>query len=146
MGITDELMKRINNLPTEIINQIKIYIPGLFLIFVNKSYYFENHTYLLKEIYLQKRYDKYVRKLICRDNYFVFHLVLRENSKYNGNALKKYLYKNNEYTNFYYFLIDYCIEHEAAKCRNVLNEYLLEEGLCQNRDKKYRLRSIRWKT
>ena len=141
----NKLMIQIKKLPNEIINQIKLYIPGVFLIFVNKQFYLENHVYLLKEIYLQKRYDKYVRKLITRDNYFVFQTMLSEKNAYSSSN-KKYLYKNTEYKNFYFFLIDFCIENEASKCRNVLNEYLLKEGLCQNRDKKYKMRSIRWKT
>ena len=141
----DTLMIRINDLPFEIIQQIKMYIPGIFLMFVNKTYYLANHSFLLKEIHFQKKYDKFIRKLISRDNSFVFHTTLREKNKY-GLLNHKYFYKNTEYKNFYYFLIDFCIENDASKCRKVLNGFLFEEGLCQNRDKKYRLRSIRWKT
>ena len=138
----DSLLLRIDDLPSELIDYIKIFIPTVFLMWVNKKYYLENHVYLVKEMLLQKRYDKYIRKVVERDNEFIFQTVLKE---HNIHLTKKYIYKQVEYKNLYYFMIDYCIEKEATKCRNALNEYLFEAGLCQNRDKKNRMRSIRWR-
>ena len=138
------LCKIMNTLPQELMDWIKQYIPTKFLVFVNKSYYLDNHIFLLNAVLFQNRYDKYVRNLISSDNSFVFQTMLREHDRHNTN--KKYFYKNVEYKNYYYFLIDFCIENEASNCRNALNTFLLEAGLCQNRDKKNRWRNVRWKT
>jgi len=135
---------KINELPIELIDVIKMFIPSIFLLFVNKTYYYESHSLLLNRMLLENRYDKYIRNLITSDNYFAFECMLREHNKYNTN--KKYLYKNVEYKNYYYFLIDFCIENDASNCRNALNTFLLDAGLCQNRDKKNRWRNVRWKT
>jgi hypothetical protein len=122
----DTFLTIINNLPKELIDFIKQFIPRYFLLFTNKTYYYENHVLLLNDMLLRNRYDKYVRNLIASDNYFAFYCMLREHNRHNTN--KKYLYKNVEYKNYYYFLIDFCIENEATNCRNALNSFLVEAG------------------
>jgi hypothetical protein len=59
--------------------------------------------------------------------------------------IKNYIYKNIMYKNYYYFLTDYCIKNNSIKCRTELNEFLKEQGLCQNRHKKNSCIHIRWK-
>jgi len=133
-------------LPDVFIDYIKIYIPKEFLIFTNKDNYITYH-YLLKNTILQKKYDSYIRYIVRRDLNIVFNRILRENnnSKY-WLTTKKYINKNTIYHNYYYFLINFCIENECTNCRNVLNDYLKEVGLCQNRHKKKKYIHIRWKT
>ena len=49
------------------------------------------------------------------------------------------------YKKYYYFLIDYCIKNNSTKCRDILNDFLKLQGLCQNRHKKNTFIHIRWK-
>jgi len=139
--------KIVHILPKELIRVIQGFIPNLFLIFTN-TFYYNNYHYLLKETILYNKYDKYIRYIVKNDFDFILNKILNEN---NNNKIwlstkKKYTNKNIIYNNFFYFLIDYCIEKESIKCKNILNNYLKEQRLCQNRHKKNKYLHIRWKT
>lgn len=132
---------KINNLPNEIINLIKEFIPKKELIFTNKENYISNH-YLIKLTI--KNYENYIRNIIKRDNEFVLTQVLRENYQ-KWCKITKYMYKNMIFKNYLYFTINYCIENDSINCRNVINNFLKEHGLHKNIHKKNVIKYIRWK-
>ena len=132
------------NLPVEILNMIETYIPSSSLIFINK-YYYMNYHYLIKYLIPKNQFENYIRHIIRRDIDFAFLRILNDNYK-KWLKIKQYVYKNIMYKNYVYFLIDYCIHNESVKCRNILNNFLKELGLCQNRHKKNTYIHIRWKT
>jgi len=133
------ILTNINFLPEDVVDYvIKEYIPDEYFIFTNKEYYKRCHHLLKPRI---NHYEKYLRNTIRRDHSFVFETIMRENIC-NWFLLKSYLYKNTNYTNYIYFIIDYCNEHEAPECRQVVVNYLRELGLCQNQHKKNVSRSI----
>ena len=132
---------KINNLPNELINLIKDFLPKKELIFTNKANYSLYHNLLKQSM---KNYEKYIRNIIRRDNEFVFNLILREN--YNKWCeIKQYPYKNIIFLNYVYFIINYCIEHDSNNCRVVVNNFFKEHGLGKNPHKKNVIRYIRWK-
>ena len=134
-------IEKINNLPFELINLIKEYIPKQKIILTNKSNYFLYHKFIKKTI---KNYENYIRDMLKRDNEFVFKMILREN--YNKwYEIKQYQYKNMIFKNYLYFTINYCIENDSKNCRNVITEFLKEEGLGKNLHKKNVIKYIRWK-
>jgi hypothetical protein len=135
------IIDKINKLPDEIIDIIKEYIPKQKLVFTNKSNYLLYHSILKKTI---KNYDNYIRDMIRRDNEFVFNLIVRENYK-KWYEIKQYKYKNMIFTNYLYFTINYCIEHDSNNCRNSIDEFLKQEGLGKNLHKKNVIKYIRWK-
>lgn len=137
------LIERINNLSNELVIIIKSYLPKTSLIFINK-YYYKNYHYLIKKMIHEKHFENYMRTTIRTDNDFVFSHILLDFYK-DIYKIKNYKYKNILYKNYYNFLLDYCIQNNSIKCRNILNDFLKVQGLCQNQHKKNSLIHIRWK-
>jgi hypothetical protein len=137
-------LNNLNIFSTDIIDIIKSYIPNIYLIFVNKNYYTKYH-YLIKELIPKKNYEKYIRYVIRKDNDILFQYILNDNINHFF-KIKNYIYKNIKYSNYLYFLIDFCIDNNSNNCRNILNEIMKEHRLCQNRHKKNTNIHIRWKT
>jgi len=130
-------------LPCELVMLIKTYLPRSFLIFLN-NYYYKKYHYLVKSMVGKNNFENYIRDIIRRDNDFVFSHILLDYHR-GISKIKNYVYKNMMYKNYYYFLTDYCIKNNSIKCRTELNEFLKEQGLCQNRHKKNSCIHIRWK-
>jgi hypothetical protein len=130
-------------LPAELVMLIKSYLPKSSLIFLN-NYYYKKYHYLVKKCIGKNNFENYIRDIIRRDNDFVFSRIIFDYHK-ELSKIKHYVYKNVMYKNYFYFLIEYCISNESVKCRNILNEFLKVQGLCQNRHKKNRFIHIRWK-
>lgn len=137
----NEVIIRINNLPEVLVDLIKEYIPKKTLVFANRENYNLYHSYIFSYI---KNYDNYIRDMIRRDNEFVFDKIVREN--YNKwNNIKQYRYKNMIFKNYFYFIINYCIENESDNCRKNINIFLKEHGLNKNLHKKNIVKYIKWK-
>jgi hypothetical protein len=137
-------IENINNLPCELIMLIKSFLPKTTLLFLNNYYYKKYHYLIKKFIISNNNFENYIRTIIRQDNSFVFSQILIDYNK-DISKIKHYVYKNIMYKKYYYFLIDYCIKNNSINCRNVLNEFLKLQGLCQNRHKKNTFIHIRWK-
>lgn len=138
----NNIMDKINELPEEIVNLVKEYIPIDILVFTNKTNYVLYHSFIKRNIF---RYEDYIRDTIRRDNLFVFEFILNEN--YNTwIKLKNYQYRNMIFNNYLSFVTNYCIEHNSDKCKNFIAEFMKEHGLCKNLHKKNIVKHIRWKT
>ena len=135
------IIEKINNLPQELQEIIKEYIPKQILAFTNKTNYLLYNSFIHKII---PRYDNYVRNTIRNDHLFVFTFIVKENCQ---KWLKqiKYNYKNIIYNTYLAFIIVYCIENNSNKCKNYLDNFLKEHGLCKNQHKKNIITHIRWK-
>ena len=137
-------LKKINILlPPEIIRIIKNYLTIKCTIFLNKINYINNH-FIIRNIVPKTMIENYIRDTLKRDNHFVFQFILKENYE-KWMKYKHYIYKNIIYKNYIYFIKDYCIENESHKCRNLMNDFLLEHGLCQNQHKNNINKNKRWK-
>jgi hypothetical protein len=135
------ILNKINQLPYEVINLIKEYIPNKNIVFVNKKFYLLYHNLIKISII---NYENYNRDMIRRDNEMVFNMILREN--YNKWCeIKQYRYKNMIFINYIYFIIYYCIEYDSNNCSNVINIFFKEHGLGKNLHKKNVVKYIRWK-
>lgn len=129
-------------LPAEICDIIRSYIPIKVIIFLDKEFYMENH-HLIKKYIMKDQYENYIRDTIRRDNDFVFNYLLEENFE-KWLQFKKYIYKVTIFSNYIYFLLEYCIENESDNCKNRINSYLKKAGLCKNQHKKNITKNIRW--
>ena len=138
---TDIFYKKISQLPEVIVNIIKEYIPKKEFIFTNRENYNLYHDLLKPCI---SNYENYIRDTIRRDNSFVFDRIIRENHK-KWHKIRQYKYKNMIFNNYFYFVINYCIENESTNCRIVIHNFLEEHGLCKNLHKKNVVKYIRWK-
>jgi hypothetical protein len=136
-------IEKINTLPNDLIVLIKSFIPKTTLLFLN-NYYYKKYHYLIKKYIKGFNFENYIRTIIRQDNSFVFSQILIDYNKDISN-IKQYIYKNILYKKYYYFLIDYCIKNNSIKCRDILNDFLKLQGLCQNRHKKNTFIHIRWK-
>jgi len=133
-------IEKILLLPSELIAIIQEYIPVIVKVWLNKMNYLLYHSQV--KSYFIKYYESLIRDTIRRDNDFVFHELLRENVHKWFN-MKKYIYKDLMHSNYLYFLLDYCTDHESTKCRNKLIDYLKINGLGKNLHKKNVIRHIR---
>jgi len=136
MGLLDS----ISDLPDEIIELIKEYIPLCKLVFVNSTYYKLYHHTIKKQIPF---FDNYIRDTIRRDNDYVFKQIIRENYDI-WLKKKQYAYKNMIFNNYIYFIRYYCIENNSEKCRLLIKEYLSKGDLSINQHKKNVIKYIKW--
>jgi len=134
----------INKLPHELVNIIKEYIQPITFVFTNKIDYLKYHYLINIKLIPKTSKENYIRDIVRRDYYFVFERILHENYK-KWFSIKNYIYKNIIYSNYIYFLKDFCFINESHKCRNILNKFLEENGLCKNQHKKNTSKHIRWK-
>jgi hypothetical protein len=137
----DEFIKKINKLPEVIVDLIKEYIPRKVIVFTNRENYNLYHSLIFNCI---KNFDNFVRDMIRRDNEFIFNKVIRENF-HKWCSIKKYRYKNMIFNNYFYFIINFCIENDSENCRKVISNFLKEHGLDKNLHKKNIIKYIKWK-
>ena len=135
------IIEKINNLPDNLKNIIFEYIERKYVVFTNKKNYFLYHHLIKKNI---MNYSNYIRDIIRRDNHFVFHLLIRENFD-KWIKMKQYIYKNMIFNNYLYFVMNFCIENNSERCREVLLHYLIKRDLCRNLHKKNVVKYIKWK-
>jgi len=131
---------KISDLPDNIIDLIKFYIPRQRLVFVNKIFYNLYHHTIKPYIPL---YENYIRDMIRRDNYIVLEKILEENIEL---WLKKthYTYKNMVFNKYISFIVYYCIENNSDRCREIINDFLTKRNLCINLHKKNVVKYIKW--
>lgn len=137
------LFLHIQILPSEIINEIKSFIPLSSLLFLNKIIYVKNHK-IVKQIIPLEVYDNYIRDMVRKENIFVFEKILQENWKH-WLKMKKYKYENIIYDDYFSFLTSYCIENKSPKVRIMLNNFLENIGISKNQHKNNRIINIKWK-
>jgi hypothetical protein len=145
--IEEEALKKVSRLPEVLVDYIKEYIPQKVVLFLDKSLYISHH-YLVGQMLLQNKHtEKYIRYIIRRDFSYVFGQLLNENIDKWLRYKKKYPYNNLIYTQYIYFLIDYCIEHESVRCKEEVTSLLQKLGLCKKDNKKIKVTSIkRWRS
>jgi len=133
-------MMKISDLPDNILDTIKEFIPKYKLVFVNKVFYNLYHYTIKSYIPL---YENYLRDMIRRDNYIVIEKILGENIEL---LIKNrhYRYKNMVFNNYIYFIIHYCIENNSERCREIIYDFLKKRDLCINLHKKNVIKYIKW--
>jgi hypothetical protein len=134
--------ENLNKLPIEIIKIIKEYIPLLYLVFLNKEYYFKYHNLFTESI--KSKSEIYIRSMIRQDNDFVINKLFYELSIH-WISMYDYYYKECIYINYLYFLLHYSIDNNSEKCFRLLNELIKKLGFKKNQHKKKTIRYIRWK-
>jgi hypothetical protein len=137
----DLLLKNISYLPQEIINIIKEYIPKTTWVFLTKTHYLLYHKLIKKHITC---YESYIRFTIKKDNNFVFERIFEENYKIWLNKYN-YKYQNILFKNYFFFIIDYCVDNGSNRCKQIIDNFLKEHGLWKNLHKKNIIKYIKWK-
>ena len=135
------MIQNISHLPDDIINLVKEFIPHNKLVFVNKTFYNLYHNTIRKYI---PQYQNYIRDIIRNDNDFVFEKIIQENIDI-WMKIKQYRYKNMIFSNYIYFVMNFCIENDSERCRQILLQFLSKRDLCRNLHKKNVVKYIKWK-
>lgn len=139
--MNNELIEKIRNLPNELVDTIKEYVPKTKFIFTNRENYKLYH-YLIP--IKPNHVNNYIKDIIRRDNEYCLNAIIRENY-YKWYEKGQVYYKNMVFTNYLYFIIDYCIENESENCLKIINLFLKEHGLGKNLHKKNVVKYIKWK-
>jgi hypothetical protein len=137
----NQLIIKIHNLPNELINLIKEYVPKKCFIFTNRENYKLYH-YLTPINPLL--FPNYIRDVIHRDNEYTLDAIIRENyEKWINNG--HVYYRNIRYANNLYFILNYAFEYESENCLKIIFTFLKEHGLDKNLHKKILVKYIKWK-
>jgi len=137
----DALVKKICNLPDDLINLIKSFVQKPKFIFTNRENYKLYH-YLIR--ITPGKFDDYVKMMIKRDNGYILNSIIRENY-FKWYEKGKMYYKNKIFSNYLYFIMNYCIENESENCLEIISEFFKEVGLGKNLHKKNVVKYIKWK-
>lgn len=144
MEYEKKILEKISNkIPDELIYIIKSYLPIKSILFLNKEIYLQHHS-IIRKFIPRMQVENYIRDIVRRDNYFVFNQILRENY-IKWLQIKHYINKQVIYCNYIFFIKDYCIQHHSPKCRQIINDLLIEEGLSKNQYKNNIHKNKRWK-
>ena len=128
-----------SKLPEELEYEIiEYYIPKEWLYFVDKNKY-ENFRKNNQMKY--KNIANNIRYLIRQDYCYLFSFILSDNID-NWTKIKKYIYGGNIYRNYIDFLLAYCIENNATKCKEEISKIINIKELSKNRHKKKHSKSI----
>lgn len=128
----NDIINNITQLPDELQNLIKEFVPKKQFVLTNR----ENYKLYHNEIIIPKKnYDDYIKDIIKRDNAFVFKTIMLEDYC-KWITIKNITYKNIFFKNYIYFIINFCIENESSNCQDILLCFLKEQGLCKNLHKK----------
>ena len=119
-------LSNISRLPCELRELVLSFVPLSVILRLNKMHYVPHHL-IVRHIVPKTNYESYIRSMIRRDNDFVFRLLLQENVA-KWALFKKYSYKKETFDNYIYFLLEYCIENESDKCKQLINRHL-KQGL-----------------
>jgi hypothetical protein len=130
---TNNFIKNMNKLPTELLDIIFSYIPNYYKIHLNKEY-FKKYHYLLKNNIINNKTEDYIRDTIKRDNDFIFNQLFIEN--YNKwSKMYNYYYNSFEFYNYITFLCYFCEENGTSKCKNIIYNYLKINNIMKNPEK-----------
>lgn len=110
------------SLPQDILNYIFEFVQNMDKIFVNKTLYKKYH-YLIKNKVNKFRYEKYIRFTIRQNMTFPFEHVINENYR-RWIHMKRYRYKDMEFSNYVEFLKFYCNENNSNRCLEILTRFL----------------------
>lgn len=114
------LKQLVHNLPTELADLVRTFIPVHSKRLLNKTYYVANHSAIKVPA---NNIQTYVRKTIRQDHDFVFTQIVKEKYK-QFLTQANYHYKNTIYLNYLYFLRAYCLENESPRCYKLLNDLM----------------------
>ena len=120
----NNIFKNIDELPTVLKHEIFNYISPNVKVWLTPFYYNKYH-YRIKKMIPKSNYDSYVRMVIRNKYDKVFEKLLYENHlDWFRTTGRRYYYKKGAYSRYSNFLEQYCIAHEATKCRNKLKNVI----------------------
>ena len=136
---TNNTLSNIALLPYEIVIMIWEKVEPKYKVFVSKKYYLMYHKLIVIPKY---RYSTYLRNIIRNDCDFVVSQLLKENNQ-RWVKMNNIKYKNSVYASYLHYILALCIEYNASRSRNIIEEYT-KLGLVKNRPKKNRHKNIKW--
>jgi len=130
------------NFPNEIISYILMFLPYDKQTLLDKSGYIKYHKIKIQK-QLKYSFDIYIKKIISKDYYFVFNLLLNDNL-YKWIHIKKYRYNQIIFKNYIFFLQYLSYEMNAEKCLTIINNSIYNTGLDEKQHKNKINRNSIW--
>jgi hypothetical protein len=113
-------MLTIDNLPIELVDYIKDYIPPTTLVWLNKKNYLL-YNEKIRGIISDNRFEDYIRDMVRQNNIFVMKHIINENI-HRWIKLKRWRYKNIIYFDYIHFVYNYATRHQSFNCRDLMDE------------------------
>ena len=117
---------------------LEYYVPKEWIYLVDKNRY---ETFRKGKHIEYDNVTNITRYLIRHDYDYLFSFVLRDNID-KWIKIKKYLYNTTIFRNYSEFLLAYCLENNANKCKDEIYKIFNIKGLSKNRHKKKHSKSI----
>ena len=133
-------MDLINNLPNDLLLNIKSYIPQCILLTLSKERYV-TYQNSIKSI-VGKRQESYIRYILRNDLDFIFSIRIQEYGEY-WSKINKERYKDYIFDNKLLLYKYYTIENNANKCRELIDTYL-NDNMNIKRHKKCKIVKTIW--
>jgi len=138
----DGVIQSIDLLPEDVVlYEIFPNLSNELLMGLNKTYYTRHHACFRNKIHGRK-YESYIRRTIRHDHFFVFEQILEENFD-KWRTMKKYGYKSYIFDTYLHFLVQFSIDHDSPKCRELINKKA-SSVLNEKWHKNSRIKSTRW--
>jgi hypothetical protein len=138
----DNIIQNIDLLPEDVVlYEIFPYLRDEQLMCLNKTYFTRFHVCFKHKI-LGIKYENYIRRTVRHDHFFIFERILEENFV-KWRSMKKYEYKSYIFDTYLHFLIQFCIDNDSHKCRELINKKA-SSALNKNWHKNSKIRSIIW--
>ena len=136
------VIQSIDSLPEDVVlYEIFPHLSNELLVGLNKTYYTRFHTCLRNKIPGSK-YESYIRRTVRHDHSLVFEQLLEENFN-KWRSMKRYEYNPYIFNTYLHFLVQFCIDHDSPKCRNLINKKA-SSVLSKKWHKNSKIRNSRW--
>lgn len=139
----EDFFKNIIKLPEVLVDIVYDYVPLSTKLFLTKKDYCANH-HIVKSLIDRRQYENYIRSMVRQDNFFVLSFLITENILI-WIRIRNYLYKDQTYENYIFFLHEYCIENESTRCKEIINRVIKIFRFNKNRHKKRISNNLRWR-
>ena len=138
----DGVIRSIDFLPEDVVlYEIFPNLSNELLMDLNKTYYTRHHACFRNKIH-GSNYESYIRRTARHDHFFVFEQILEENFD-KWRSIKRYGYKSYIFDTYLHFLIQFCIDHDSPKCRELINKKA-SSVLNEKWHKNSKIKSTRW--
>jgi hypothetical protein len=138
----EDFFKNVAKLPEVLVDIVYEYVHLSTKLFMTKQLYIENH-HIVKSLIDKRQYENYIRCMVRQDNFFVFSFLINENIII-WIRIRNYLYKDQVYENYIFFLHEYCIENESTRCKELIDKVIKILRFNKNKHKKKMPNNSRW--
>ena len=138
-----DLLQRIMLLGDDETNNIFSYIRPTTLSLLTKPLYIEHHhTILIKT--LHRDYSAFIRDTLRNKRDFIFKYIAKEHFD-TWNTWRLYRFQNSIYNNYVSYILQFCIDTDSQKCRQIVLDAKNNMNNMNNADREKQHKNVRTK-